>query len=203
MRFFFAALVAVIFLSCSGSGNTTGGGGGSATGGSGMGGSGTGGSMASGGGSSGTGGGAGGGSTMAMVPDPGTSDQVDQDWTNVEPNNTPAQATPLGVAMGDIWTWVSSNTAGGSNTSDYFVFKSAAGPDAGTLHFDMCFGAPITSMTASLWKVSGGVQQQPALATWNSTGGCVTDNGAELPLSPSTVYLVGLTITGDAGTYSA
>jgi hypothetical protein len=196
VRVFFAAVVGVICLSCSGSGNSTGGGGGSATGGSG-----TGGSMASGGGSSGTGGG--GGGAMAMVPDPGTSDQVDQDWTNVEPNNTPAQATPLGVAMGDIWTWVGSNSAGGSNTSDYFVFKSAAGPDAGTLHFDMCFGPPITSMTANLWKVSGGVQQQPALATWNSSGGCVTDTGAELPLSPSTVYLVGLTIAGDAGTYSA
>jgi hypothetical protein len=198
MRFFFAALVAVIFVSCSGSGNTTGGGGGSATGGSGMGGSGTGGSMASGGGSSGTGGG---GTSMAMIPDPGTGDAVDQDWTNVEPNDTPAQATPLGVAMGDIWTWVSSNNAGGSDTSDYFVFKSA--PDGGTLHFDVCFGAPITSMTANLWKVSGGVQVQPAVATWNSTGGCVTDTGAELMLLPSTEYLVGLTIAGDAGTYSA
>jgi hypothetical protein len=197
-------LAAVMVLGCSGSGSTTGGGGG----GSSAGGSAAGGTASNGGGTSANGGGSGamggGGTMMATVPDPGTSNKVDNEWADVEPNDTPSQATPLGTAGGDIYTWVSNNAAGGSNSQDYFVFKSGPGPDAGSLSFDMCWQAPITNMNASLWKVSGGVQQQPAIASWTGSGTCVTDMAMTAPLAPSTVYLFGLTITGgDGGAYFA
>jgi hypothetical protein len=156
---------------------------------------------------SGTGGGGtttgGGGSMMAgNIPDPGTTDQVDSDFTDMEPNDTPQHATPLGTAMmGSLNVWVSSNTIGGSDQADYFVFKS--GPTAGPFTFDICFNAPLTGMTATLWQVVGGKEQTPPVGTWTSTGMCVTNTPAGTPLVASTDYLFGLTATGASGSYSA
>ena len=145
-----------------------------------------------------------GGSTMGgAIPDPGTSDMVDNDFTDVEPNNTPQQATPLGVAaMGDVNVWVNMNTIGGSsNSADFFVFKSAA--TAGMFTFDICFNAPTTAMTATLWKVENATQQMPPVGTWTSSGTCVTDQGSVAALEASTEYLFGLTATGGVGSYAA
>jgi hypothetical protein len=145
-----------------------------------------------------------GGMTMAGgIPDPGTSDQVDQDFTDVEPNDTPSQATPLGVAAaGDVNVWVNGNSIGGSsNTDDYFVFKSAA--TAGAFTFNICFTAPTTGMTATLWKVEDAAAQMPPVGTWTSSSTCVTGPPAGAPLVASTVYLFGLSATGGAGTYAA
>ncbi len=136
------------------------------------------------------------------IPDPGTSDDVDNNFGDVEPNDTPQEATPLGVAMsGDIGVWVNGNAIGGTDTSDYFVFKS--GPATGAFSFDICFNAPVTAMTASLWKVVGGTQQMPAVGTWTSSGTCVTDMTSPAMMEASTDYLFGLTATGGSGMYSA
>src|SRR5438093_13044122 len=60
----------------------------------------------------------------ANVPDPGSSANVDQNFGSTEPNDTPATATPLGIAKGpDVYVWVNSNSAGGADLADYFVFK--------------------------------------------------------------------------------
>jgi len=187
MRRSLAWFVPVLCLACGGSNAGTGGG---SNGGGG-----------SGGGAMGTGGA--GGMMAGGIPDPGTSDQVDQDFTNVEPNDTPQQATPLGVAMsGSVAVWVGGNTIGGSdNPADYFVFKS--GPAPGAFSFDVCFGPPITDMTATLWKVVGGAQQTPPIGTWASSGTCVTNSGMGAPLEASTDYLFGLTANGGVGTYGA
>jgi hypothetical protein len=140
--------------------------------------------------------------TANCIPDPGTSDAVDNNWGSVAPNSTPAEATPLGTAAGaDIYSWVNSNDIGGSDTTNYFVFRTSA--TAGTLSFDFCFASPLTSMTATMWVVANGVQQEPAVATWNSTGTCVTNMPTPTPIEASTVYLFELTGTGGAGTYSA
>jgi hypothetical protein len=136
------------------------------------------------------------------IPDPGTGNQVDNDFTDKEPNDTPQQATPLGVAStGNINVWVGGNTIGGSNTADYFVFKS--GSTAGQFTFDICFSAPTTAMTATLWKVSGGMQQMPPVGTWMSSSTCVTNMTMPASLEASTDYLLGLTATGGSSMYSA
>jgi hypothetical protein len=148
-------------------------------------------------------GGSGGHMMTGSIPDPGTSDGVDNNFTDVEPNNTPDQATPLGVAAGaGVAVWVNGNTIGGpSNPADYFVFKSNAA--AGQFTFDVCFGAPITAMTATLSKVVDGEEQTPPVGMWTSSMGCVTDNSAPAELEASTVYLFGLTATGGVGMYGA
>lgn len=135
------------------------------------------------------------------IPDPGGGDQVDVDWQDQEPNDTPDYATPLGTAKGaDVVMWVGENQIGGSgNPADYFVFESSGEP--GQLQFDMCFIAPITAMTASLWKVVDAKEQTPPIATWTITDSCAGSMSA--PLEASTEYLFGVFAKGGQGFYTA
>jgi hypothetical protein len=135
------------------------------------------------------------------IPDPGVGNQVDIAFVDLEPNDTPEQATPLGVSqLADLYPWVTGNKIGGArDAADYFVFQSAS--TAGEFEFDMCFMTPITGMTASLWKVVCGVQQTPPIGTWTITTTCTTNFA--VPLEASTVYLFGVFATGGAGTYTA
>ena len=154
------------------------------------------------------GGGGGGGGDMAMgamVPDPGAGSAVDQDFTSMEPNDTPAQATPLGVAKGpDITVWVGGNKTGGGDTVDYFVFKS--GPSAGQFSLGMggmCWMGAVTNLTATLWKVANGQQVMPSIHQWTGNGTCVKSMPGDAPVEANTVYLLGVTASGGAGTYAA
>ncbi len=137
------------------------------------------------------------------IPAAGSVDNVDNNFGDVAPNQTPQQATPLGPAMGpDVNVWVNGNNIGAAgDTADYFVFQSSA--TAGQFTFDICFGAPITGMTASLWKVLNGTQQEPAVGTWTASTTCVTTGMTPAPLAANTEYLFGLTAQGGAGMYSA
>jgi hypothetical protein len=158
------------------------------------------------------------------IPCPGTSHQVDVAFQSVAPNDTPQQATPLGISTtGNVIVWIANNAIGGTdNASNYFVFQS--GPTSGTFLFSGCFGAPITSMTATLWKVVDSAQQLPPVATASSTpdeseagspdGATDGSTDAEPPtasacltfdqavLEANIIYLFGLTATGGAGLYN-
>ncbi len=133
--------------------------------------------------------------------DPGSGNEVDVNFGDVEPNNTPDEATPLGVAGGpDVTVWVGTNEVGGAaNPADYFVFESSSQP--GLFQFDMCYTPAITGMTATLAKVVDAEVQSPPIATWTITTICATSFTA--PLEASTVYLFGVLATGGAGTYTA
>lgn len=155
----------------------------------------------------------GGGGDMAMmmgmtIPDPGTSNNVDNNFGSTEPNDTPSQATPLGVSQSTmgVYVWVSGNTIGGGDLSDYFVFKSSPSGGPFTLGTGgLCFNnPPITSMTATLWTVQNNLQVNPPVHVWNSTGTCVASMAGDATLQPSTTYLLGVTAVGAAGgMYSA
>jgi hypothetical protein len=134
------------------------------------------------------------------IPGPGPGNQVDIAFTSVPPNDTPDQATPLGTSTtASVTVWITSNAIGGSsNPANYFVFRS--GPAAGQFSFDGCFGPPITSMTAGLWKVVDAQVVLPPVATWASVQGCLSN--AVASLEANTVYLYGLTATGGAGQYA-
>ena len=133
--------------------------------------------------------------------DPGTSNQVDVAFNDQEPNNTPDEATPLGISsMPDVTVWVGENAVGGpANPADYFVFESSSEP--GLFQFDMCYTPPITSMTASLWKVVDVKVESPPVATWPISTTCATSFSA--PMEANTVYLFGVLATGGPGMYTA
>ena len=66
---------------------------------------------------------------------------------------------------GSVNVWVNGNAISAAPTRrTHFVFKS--GPAAGQLTFDICFNAPTTGMTATLWEVwSGGMEKTPPIGT--------------------------------------
>lgn len=149
-----------------------------------------------------------GGGDMAMgggnIPSPGTGNAVDNNFGDVEPNDTPQQATPLGVSastMG-VYVWVTTNTIGGTDSADYFVFNS--GPTGGPFTLGssgLCFNnPPITSMTATLWQVQNGAQVNPPVHTWSSgSGTCVRSMAGDATLVANSDYLLGVVATGGAG----
>jgi hypothetical protein len=138
------------------------------------------------------------------IPDPGAGNMVDSNFGDVEPNDTPAQATPLGTsAQSMLYLWVSNNTGGGTDTADYYVFKT--GPTAGTFSLGfsgLCWSGGITGIDATLWKVAGGQQVLPPVDTWMSTTSC-TPPSTTPNVEANTVYLLGLDIHGGAGMYFA
>jgi hypothetical protein len=145
---------------------------------------------------------------MAMgppIPDPGMEHGVDNDFKSAEPNDSPATATPLGVAStNDVSVWVNSNSIGGGDTTDYFVFKSGSGAGQFSFGFSgICWMGAITHLDAKLWKVAGGQQVLPPVHEWMSDTSCLKSAPGDAPMEASTVYLLGLTATGGAGTYSA
>ena len=141
----------------------------------------------------------------ATIPDPGTGNAVGNNFGSVEPNDSPGQATPLGVAMaGDVYTWVNNNKIGGGDTTDYFVFKS--GPAASEFSLGaggLCWMGAITNLSATLWKVTNHQQVLPAVHQWQGNGTCVKSTKGDAPLEPNTDYLFGVTSTGGAGNYNA
>jgi hypothetical protein len=142
--------------------------------------------------------------TSGGIPDPGAGSMVDNNFGDVEPNDTPATATPLGTsAQANVYLWVSNNTGGGTDTSDYYVFKTGATSTMFTLSTaGICWSGGITGIDATLWEVANGQQVMPPVKTWMSTASC-TPPGAAITVKPSTEYLLGLTFTGASGSYFA
>jgi hypothetical protein len=142
------------------------------------------------------------GMMSGAIPDPGTGNGVDNNFGDIEPNDTPSQATPLGIAASStVRVWVTNNSIGGSDVADYFVFKSASA--AGTFSFDICYSGSVGTLTATLWTVANGQMVTPPVGTWMSSGTCVMSSGMGAALAASTTYLFGVTATGGAGMYSA
>jgi hypothetical protein len=148
------------------------------------------------------------GSSMQMmgaaVPDPGSGNGVDNNFGEVEPNDTPGTATPLGTAAnGSVYVWVTQNSGGGTDMADYFVFKTANNPGTFTLSsLGICWDGGITGIDASLWKVQNGQQVMPAIQTWMSTTSC-TPPGNSPALEGNSEYLLGLFFHGGTGNYYA
>jgi hypothetical protein len=141
------------------------------------------------------------------IPDPGNGTDVDNNFGDVEPNDTPAQATPLGKsALTEIHIWVSGNNIGGTDTTDYFVFNSGT---ANVFTFNLCWSGQVTNINATLWKVANSQQVMPPIHQWTGSGSCVQtsipgDGAApDAPLEANTNYLFGLQATGGAGMYTA
>jgi hypothetical protein len=111
------------------------------------------------------------GAMSGAIPDPGTGGGVNQDFGNVEPNDTPQTATPLGIAStADVHVWVTNNTIGGTDLADYFVFKT--GPMPGQFTFDICWSM-VTNLNATLWQVSNGQMVTPPVHMWTGSMSCV------------------------------
>jgi hypothetical protein len=151
-----------------------------------------------------------------VVPDPGQG-STGGEWTDVEPNNTPGTATPVGPVQGAPWLgFTQPYTQINSNTDvDYYSFKTTT-----SLDFDIsfCWSAPVDLLDLSLYAVVNS-QKGPLLkaAATNSTScenliafGERSPDGGPF-FQPDASYLLevraapGLILPGDGGpvTYMA
>ena len=208
-----ASLSALCLVSGCGGGGTTGateGGGGTAqTGGTG----GTGGM----GGTAGTGmggnpGGGGSGGTMELIPDPGMV--AGGEWTDVEPNDTPGQAVPVGILNGPVWAgFVEPYTAISSPTDvDYFVFRSGDAASLPNVNIQICWSFAGNLLDLNLYNVVNSQKGSLVKSAADTAAGCETliDFGeAPMVVQPDTIYLLevvagpGLNLGGDPGLYGA
>ncbi|NUP11415.1 MAG: hypothetical protein HOW73_35670 [Polyangiaceae bacterium] len=151
-----------------------------------------------------------GGMQAGMIPDPGP--QMDGEWVDVEPNDTPSQAVPMGTLTGPIWAgFMEPYTAiNPEDDVDYFVFKT--GGDVSGVYMALCWGFPGNLLDMNLYEVVDQHQGDLVKTAAATTDGCETliDVGTgAADLTPNTTYLLevaaapGLVLGGDEGLYGA
>jgi hypothetical protein len=140
-----------------------------------------------------------------VIPDPGTG-KMAFSWPDREPNDTPAQAVPLGVGEGQIGPYIEAQTGkthiGGSDVADYFVFRTSS-QTGSTLISQACWDAAmnVNLLDIELWKVDG--QTLIPVASSRSTNtGCEAPRW-NLPLAPATTYLYAILSVEGEGLYGA
>jgi hypothetical protein len=161
--------------------------------------------------SSSSAGGAGGGDT-GPIPDPGM--QMGAEWTDIEPNDIPSQAVPVGIMTGPIWAgFVMPYTAISSPTDvDYFVFKTGDAASLANVNIQICWSFTGNLLDLNLYTVVNSQKGPLALSSTSTDTSCETMiNFGEGPakLTADTTYLLevfagpGLNLAGDPGLYSA
>jgi hypothetical protein len=138
------------------------------------------------------------------VPDPG--DEVGGEWTDVEPNDDPGHAVPVGIISGAVWAgFVEPYTQLETpEDRDFFVFATG---DAASLevHIAMCGDANTFDMY--LTEVVDGMMGPEIAQSVGEDTGCATvvdfGQGPEL-LQPQTSYVLEVRAQPDAaGTFPA
>jgi len=146
---------------------------------------------------------------LALVPDPGTG-AIPFSWPDTEPNDTPAQAVPVGTSTGaGEATWfdgtLSSGSLGGTDVADYFVFRSS--PQGGNFHNGPCWDQTTAPnlMDFYLYKVVDGHVGAMVGSSATTDPACENIGGAaDVAMEPSTIYLLELRATGaGAALYAA
>lgn len=157
-------------------------------------------------------GGEGTGGMMGLIPDPGN--EPAGEWTDMEPNDSPSQATPMGVLTGPIWMgFVEPYTAINPATDvDYFVFKTGDAASLENIFISICWSFTGNLLDLQLYQVVNSTQGPVAASAATTGTGCETlvdfGQGATV-LTANTTYLLevagapGLNLGGDAGLYMA
>lgn len=157
-------------------------------------------------------GGAGGNMMMANVPDPGMA--MNGEWTDVEPNDDPSHAVPVGILESSIWMGFADPLTAISSPSDvdYFVFRTGATATLANINMQICWSFAGNLLDMNLYDV---VQNQKGMLIKAATSTNTTCETLIMPgegsalLKADSVYLLevvaapGLNLAGDAGLYSA
>jgi hypothetical protein len=145
-----------------------------------------------------------------LIPDPGN--EMNGEWTDIEPNDLPSQAVPMGILTGPIWAgFVEPYTAIDPETDvDYFVFKTGA--DLTNVYMSLCWSFNGNLLDLYLYEVENQMQGAEVASSVDTAPGCETlvDFGeGPTVLAANTTYLLevrgapGLDLAGDPGLYNA
>jgi hypothetical protein len=147
---------------------------------------------------------------MGLIPDPGN--EMGGEWTDIEPNDTPDHAVPMGILAGPIWAGFSEPyTAINPETDvDYFVFKT--NNDLASINMQLCWSFAGNLLDMNLYEVQNQMQGMLVASSADTAPGCETliDFGeGPTMLTANTTYLLevrgapGLDLAGDPGLYNA
>jgi hypothetical protein len=153
------------------------------------------------------------GTPPEMIPNPPETEAFS--WNDVEPNDTPSRAVPVGRLQYALWMGFSAqpNVIGNNTDVDYYAFRTG---DAQSLmnQADMviCSNDGQDLLTAKLYSVIEGMQGEELRASTRPSEGCaLLMTSVEVPtvLMPMSVYLLeiralpGLELGARIGAYSA
>jgi len=150
--------------------------------------------------------------SAALIPDPGTT--MNGEWTDVEPNDRPDQATPVGIVTGPAWMgFVEPYTAiNPEDDVDYFVMRTGDAASLDNVYLEACWSFTGNLADMYMYEVQGGVKGSMVASGTSGDASCepllAAGTGSSI-LSADTVYLVevrgapGLSLGGDPGLYSA
>ena len=150
--------------------------------------------------------------STALIPNPGTT--MNGEWTDIEPNDRPDQATPVGIVTGPAWMgFVAPYTAiSPANDVDYFVMSTGAANTLDSIYLEACWSFNGNLLDMYMYEVNQGVQGTMVASSVTPDTSCeplvAAATGSTL-LSADTVYLIeirgapGLNLGGDPGLYSA
>lgn len=132
-----------------------------------------------------------------MVPEP-CDDEV-FDWVEVEPNDTPEQATDACTtsAIGYWGNFPAGAFLGGADEVDYVVFKTP--PNAGDVPVPIspCWAAVVDLLDVYVYEVDAGILQEPPI--WESVTPATDCEGDQmLALPADTTFLLELRLVGPA-----
>ncbi len=104
----------------------------------------------------------------AMVPDPGTA--VGGEWTDVEPNDTPENAVPVGTVQFAIWAGFAPpyTTINTPTDVDFYVFRAPPAADLPNLNMQFCWGGGLDLLDLYLYEVVN-MLQGALIRTANTT----------------------------------
>jgi hypothetical protein len=128
-----------------------------------------------------------------IIPDPGTVEAGE--WTDQEPNDTPGQATPVGIMNGPVWAgFVEPYTTIQSVTDvDWFVFRTKDQASLVNDYVQFCWGGAVNLLDLYLYEVVD-QHQGPLVRSAESTDtSCETIVGAgegDTILTADTTYLL-------------
>ncbi|MBI4822393.1 MAG: hypothetical protein HY791_39400 [Deltaproteobacteria bacterium] len=147
------------------------------------------------------------------VPDPGTD--TSGEFRDVEPNDTPGTATPVGVLTSPAWMGFSTPVTQLESAADvdYYVFRTGPETTLPNVYVAACWSVGLGNLIdMELFEVLDGAQGRSVRAANGTQDQCETiiDSGAASDLlAADSVYLLrvnagpGVTIAPGAGTYSA
>lgn len=120
---------------------------------------------------------------------------MNAEWKDVEPNDTPDKAVPVGILTtpwaGFSMPYTTINTA---TDVDYFVFRTGDATQLMSSQLAMCWSGNFNLLDMYLYAVDAQNHQGALVKSWTSTAsGCETawmSNGAAQGLMPNTTYLL-------------
>jgi hypothetical protein len=139
------------------------------------------------------------GSSGELVPDPG--DAVGGEWTDIEPNDDPSHAVPVGVLAGPVWAgFVEPFTQiASADDTDFFVFRTGEEATLGDVYIALCGTA--NTMDGYLSQVVDGRMGAELASAAGPDTGCITlvdfGQGPEI-LAATTAYVLEVRAQPDA-----